>query len=64
MKKIIALLLVISMMFAFVACGGKDNENPITEPSTEQNSDQAANSGDVDVEPTTDEGVSEEESTE
>ena len=60
MKKILAVLLVISMMFALVACGGKGTQEPTTELSTEQSSDQAANSGDVDVEAPTDEDASEE----
>lgn len=65
MKKIVAILLVLSMMFAFVAC--KDNENTdSTETTTESTTeDQAVNSGDVDVEPesSTDENTSNEEST-
>lgn len=65
MKKIVAILLVISMLFAFVACNddkGNDPTESATETTTE---DQAVNSGDVDVEPesTTDEGTSDEEST-
>ena len=35
MKKIIALLLALSMLFALAACGGSNNdadENPVTEP--------------------------------
>ncbi len=59
MKKILAVLLVLSMMFAFVACGDDEKENPTTSPSTEQSSDQAVNSGDVDVEPTSEEDASE-----
>lgn len=63
MKKLIAILLVISMMFMFVACGGRD-ETPTTNIDTENTTeDQAVNSGDVDVEPSTDENVSEEPST-
>lgn len=50
MKKIIAILLVLSMMFAFVACGGNE-ENPTTTTKNEEStSDQAVNSNDVDVE--------------
>lgn len=64
MKKILAVLLVLSMMFAFVACGGKNKEEPTTEQSTEQSSDQAVNAGDVDVETPTDEDASEEETSE
>ena len=65
MKKIVAILLVLSMMFAFVACNNdKDNEptENLTESTTE---DQAVNSGDVDIEPesSTDEDTSDEEST-
>ncbi len=57
MKKIIAILLVLSMMFAFVACGGNKDETPTTNSNTENTTeDQAVNSGDVDVEePSTDE---------
>ena len=64
MKKILAVLLVFSMMFALVACGGKDKEGPTTEQPTEQNSDQAVNAGDVDVETPSDEDASEEETSE
>ncbi len=65
MKKIVAILLVLSMMFAFVACNddkGNEPTNPGQESTTE---DQAVNSGDVDVEPesSTDEDTSDEEST-
>ncbi len=65
MKKIIAILLVISMLFAFVACKNDENNDP-TETNTESTTeDQAVNSGDVDVEPesSTDESVTDEEST-
>ena len=64
MKKILAVLLVISMMFALVACGGKETQDPTTEPSTEQSSDQAVNAGDVDVEAPTDEDTTDEETSE
>lgn len=64
MKKIIAILLVLSMMFVFVACGGND-DTPTTDVNTENTTeDQAVNSGDVEVEPSTDENMSEEPSTE
>ncbi len=65
MKKIVAILLVLSMMFAFVACKDNENTDP-TETTTESTTeDQAVNSGDVDVEPesSTDENTSDEEST-
>ena len=63
MKKIIAILLVLSMMFVFVACGGNNDDTPTTDVNTENTTeDQAVNSGDVDVEPSTDENVSEESS--
>ena len=65
MKKIVAILLVLSMMFAFVACKDNENTDP-TETTTESTTeDQAVNSGDVDVEPesSTDENTSGEEST-
>lgn len=65
MKKIVAILLVLSMMFAFVACKNDENNNP-TEANTESTTeDQAVNSADVDVEPesSTDEDASNEEST-
>lgn len=65
MKKIVAILLVLSMMFAFVACKDNENTDP-SEPNTESTTeDQAVNSGDVDVEPesSTDENTSGEEST-
>ncbi len=56
MKKIIAILLVLSMMFAFVACGGNNDDTPTTDNNVESTTDdQAVNSGDVDVEPSTDE---------
>jgi hypothetical protein len=65
MKKIVAILLVLSMMFAFVACNddkGNDPTNTSPESTTE---DQAVNSDDVDVEPesSTDEDTSSEELT-
>lgn len=50
MKKLVAILLVLSMMFAFVACKDNENTDPsetVTESTTD---DQAVNSGDVDVE--------------
>ena len=61
MKKIIAILLVLSMMFAFAACGGNKDETPTTNSNTENTTeDQAVNSGDVDVEePSTDETAEE-----
>lgn len=65
MKKIVAILLVISMLFAFVACNDNKDNNP-TNPSQESTTeDQAVNSGDVDVEPesSTDENTSDVEST-
>ena len=63
MKKIIAILLVLSMMFVFVACGGNNDDTPTTDVNTENTTDdQAVNSGDVDVEPSTDENTSEEPS--
>ncbi len=65
MKKIIAILLVISILFAFVACKNDENIDP-TETNTESTTeDQAVNSGDVDVEPesSTDENTSDEGST-
>ncbi len=61
MKKIIAILLALSMMFVFVACGGNEEEPTTTNNSEEATSDQAVNSGDVDVEEdTTGEDVTEE----
>lgn len=63
MKKILAIVLVLSMMFALVACNG-DKDNDPTEPTTESTTaDQAVNSNDVEPESTTDEDVSDEEST-
>ncbi len=65
MKKIIAILLVLSMMFAFVACGGNNDEPTTTDVNTESTTeDKAVNSDDVQVEPSTDENVTEEPSTE
>lgn len=65
MKKILAILLVLSMMFAFVACGDNKDDTPTSDVNTENTTDdQAVNSGDVDVEePSTDENTSEEPST-
>lgn len=65
MKKIIAVLLALLMMFVFVACGGNNDDTPTTDVNTENTTDdQAVNSGDVDVEePSTDENTSEEPST-
>lgn len=64
MKKIIAILLVLSLMFAFVACGGNKDDTPTTDVNTENTTDdKAVNSGEVDVEPSTDENVSDEPST-
>ncbi len=57
MKKILAILLALSMLFVFVACDNND-DNP-TEPSTQ---DSAVNSNDIEQESTTDEDVSNEES--
>ncbi len=64
MKKIVAILLVLSMMFAFVACNDDKGNDP-TETREHTTEDQAVNSGDVDVEPesSTDEDISDEEST-
>ena len=63
MKKILAILLVMSMMFAFVACGGNE-ENPTTTTNNEEaTSDQAVNSNDVDLnseDTTGEEGTSDE----
>ena len=63
MKKIVAILLVLSMMFAFVACNDDKGNDP-TETREHTTEDQAVNSGDVDVEPesSTDEDISDEES--
>lgn len=65
MKKIIAVLLVISMLFAFVACKNDVNNDPTETTAENTSEDQAVNSGDVDVEPesSTDENTSDEEST-
>ena len=64
MKKIIAILLTLSLMFVFVACGGNGDETPTTDTNQENTTDdQAVNSGDVDVEPSTDENTSDEPST-
>ena len=68
MKKIVAILLVLSMMFVFVACKDDENTDPtettdtVAEATTD---DQVVNSEDVDVETesSTDEDVSDEEST-
>lgn len=62
MKKILAIVLVLSMMFAFVACNDDKGNDPTgtTESTTE---DQAVNSNDVEPESSTDEAVSDEEST-
>ena len=65
MKKIVAILLVLSMMLALVACGNDKGDDP-TESQTEiTTEDQAVNSGDVDVEPesSTDADTTDEEST-
>ncbi len=63
MKKIIAVLLCLSMMFVFVACGGND-ETPTTTLDAENTTEyKAVNSGDVDIEESTDENVSDEPST-
>lgn len=65
MKKIIAILLVLSLMFAFVACVGNDDDTTTTNPNAENTTDdQAVNSNDVEVENTTGEDTSEEQSTE
>lgn len=63
MKKIIAILLVLSLMFAFVACNDDKGNDPKETQTENTTDDQAVNSGDVDVEPSTDENVSEEPST-
>lgn len=63
MKKLVAILLVLSIMFVFVACKDNENTDP-TETVTESTTDdRAVNSGDVDVEDeaSTDEGTSDEE---
>lgn len=65
MKKTLAILLVLSIMFAFVACNNDKNVDP-TETNTELTTeDQAVNSGDVDDEPesSTEADVSKEDST-
>ncbi len=61
MKKIIAILLALSMMFAFVACNNDKNNDP-TETQEHTTEDAAVNSNDVETESTT-EDVSSEEST-
>lgn len=61
MKKIIAILLALSMMFAFVACNNDKNDDP-TETQEHTTEDAAVNSNDVETESTT-EDVSGEEST-
>ena len=65
MKKIIAILLVISILFAFAACKNDENIDPTETNTLSTTEDQAVNSGDVDVEPesSTDENISDEEST-
>ena len=63
MKKIVAILLVLSMMFAFVACKNDENIDPTETNSEVQTDDQAANSDDVEPEVSTDEDASNEEST-
>jgi cytoskeletal protein RodZ len=65
MKKIIAILLVISILFAFAACKNDENIDPTETNTLSTTEDQAVNSGDVDVEPesSTDENTSDEEST-
>ncbi len=60
MKKIIAILLVLSMMFMFVACNGNEEEPTTTNNSEDVTSDQVVNSGDVDIE----EEVTDEDTTE
>ncbi len=57
MKKVIAMILALSMMFVFVACNNDEDNNP-TEPTTE---DSAVNSNDIE-ESSTDEDTSLEES--
>ncbi len=63
MKKIVAILLVLSMMFAFVACKNDENIDPTETNPEVQTDDQAANSDDVEPEVSTDEDASNEEST-
>lgn len=63
MKKIIAVLLCLSMMFVFVACGGNDETPTTTLDAENTTEDKAVNSGDVDIEESTDENVSDEPST-
>ncbi len=60
MKKILAILLVLSMMFVFTACGGNEDVPTTTNNNEESTSDQAVNSNDVDIneEEPTDEDVS------
>jgi hypothetical protein len=56
MKKIIAILLALSLMFVFVACNNDTNNDPTETQTQNTTEDQAVNSGDVDVEePSTDE---------
>lgn len=62
MKKIIAILLVLSMMFAFVACNNDKGNDP-TETTESTTEDKAVNSNDVEPESTTDEAPSDVEST-
>ncbi len=63
MKKIIAILLVLSMMFAFVACKEDKGDDPTETRQESTTEDKAVNSNDVETESTTDEDVSDEEST-
>ncbi len=49
MKKVLAIFLVLSMMFAFVACGGNDDTPTTNVNNEESTSDQAVNSNDVDL---------------
>ncbi len=65
MKKLMAVLLVLSIMFAFVACNNDKDNDPTNIDTESTTDDQAVNSGDVDVEPdsSTDEDASNEEST-
>ena len=60
MKKIIAILLALSLMFVFVACNNDTNNDPTETQTQNTTEDQAVNSGDVDVEePSTDETAEE-----
>lgn len=61
MKKYIALLISLSLVLVLVGCG-KDKSDSPAKPVTEQNSDRAVNSGDVELDVTA-EPVSQEEST-